>query len=125
MAGAAALTLLSLHSLTCAGCQRCRPWRCRAGTDAVLVDPFFRDAFLQQPATPSYNRLLQQLPRGFVGSPLQLRQLLALLVTHSKHAYAVNVSGTLSCSKQQLCTSEPAHAECAGGPRAHHVLVLS
>jgi hypothetical protein len=56
------------------------------------VDPFFTDAFVQQPATPAYVQLLQQLPRAFVGSAAELKKVVALITSQSILAYASNVS---------------------------------
>eukprot|EP00775_Hariotina_reticulata_P004841 gene4841-5088_t len=56
----------------------------------ILVDPFFMDAFIQQPATPGYAQLLQQLPRAFVGTAAELKKVVALITSQSIHAYASN-----------------------------------
>ncbi|WIA41884.1 hypothetical protein OEZ86_009207 [Tetradesmus obliquus] len=54
----------------------------------IIVDPFFTDAFIQQPATPTYSQLLSQLPRAFVGTAVELRRVVALLTQQSMRAYA-------------------------------------
>lgn len=56
------------------------------------MDPFFLDAFQQQPSTPTYDKLLSSLPRAFVGTAPELKQLVALLTAQSIRAYAHNVS---------------------------------
>lgn len=58
----------------------------------ILVDPFFLDAFHQQPSTPTYDSLLASLPRAFVGTAPELKQLVALLTAQSIKAYLANVS---------------------------------
>lgn len=58
----------------------------------ILVDPFFLDAFQQQPSTPTYDALLASLPRAFVGTAPELKQMVALLTAQSIKAYNVNVS---------------------------------
>jgi hypothetical protein len=59
------------------------------------VDPFFLDAFHQQPSTPTYDKLLASLPRAFVGTAPELKQLVALLTAQSIKAYNVQVSRPL------------------------------
>jgi hypothetical protein len=59
----------------------------------ILVDPFFLDAFHQQPSTPTYDTLLASLPQAFVGTAPELKQLVALLTAQSIKAYLANVSG--------------------------------
>jgi hypothetical protein len=61
-------------------------------TTDILVDPFFLDAFQQQPSSPTYDKLLAGLPRAFVGTAAELKQLVALLTAQSMKAYADNVS---------------------------------
>jgi len=62
----------------------------RFGFADILVDPFFLDAFQQQPSTPTYDKLLASLPRAFVGTAPELKQLVALLTAQSIRAYAHN-----------------------------------
>lgn len=61
-------------------------------TTDILVDPLFLDAFQQQPSSPTYDKLLAGLPRAFVGTAAELKQLVALLTAQSMKAYADNVS---------------------------------
>lgn len=58
----------------------------------ILVDPFFLDAFHQQPSTSTYDSLLASLPCAFVGTAPELKQLVALLTAQSIKAYLANVS---------------------------------
>jgi hypothetical protein len=60
-------------------------------TTDIIVDPFFTDAFIQQPSTPTYSQLLSQLPRAFVGTAVELRRVVALLTQQSMRAYASKV----------------------------------
>ncbi len=71
----------------------------------IWVDPFFLDAFEQQPSTPTYSKLLAGLSRAFVGTAAELKQLVALLTAQSMKAYADNVS-TPAWSAQQ-CMRQP------------------
>lgn len=58
----------------------------------IIVDPFFRDAFVQQPSTATYDALLDSLPRAFVGTAAELRKLVALLAAEGNRAYTEKVS---------------------------------
>lgn len=64
----------------------------------IIVDPFFTDAFIQQPSTPTYSALLAALPRAFVGTATELHKMVALLTAESMKAYAEKVRRRLSHS---------------------------
>lgn len=74
----------------------------------IIVDPFFTDAFIQQPSNPTYNALLAALPRAFVGTAAELRKMVALLTAESIKAYAEKVGlvllGLFKESQLQLMT---------------------
>lgn len=73
-----------------------KPCTSKPSTD-IIVDPFFTDAFIQQPATPTYSQLLSQLPRAFVGTEVELRRVVALLTQQSMRAYASKVRQPRNC----------------------------
>jgi uncharacterized protein (TIGR01615 family) len=55
---------------------------------ALLVDPFFREAFALARPAPEHAALLAALPRVFVGPPLRLCRLLERLAPRLDAAYA-------------------------------------
>lgn len=84
--------MVSKHvPLTCT-CPAACPSLSPSVTTDILVDPLFLDAFQQQPSSPTYDKLLAGLPRAFVGTAAELKQLVALLTAQSMKAYADNVS---------------------------------
>lgn len=64
---------------------------CHQPTTDIIVDPCFTDAFIQQPSTATYNKLLSELPRAFVGTATELRRMVALLTQQSIRAYSAKV----------------------------------
>ena len=55
---------------------------------ALVVDPFFREAFALARAPPQHAALLAALPRAFAGPPQQLARLLERLTPRLDAAYA-------------------------------------
>lgn len=55
------------------------------------MDPSFRDLFRIAPATAGYDRVVDSLPRVFIGAAGALRRVVALMAAQAERSYTSQV----------------------------------